>query len=123
MTWCLVTFLPKIRREDSSKIQYSTERGIVIISCMALVCSPGISPECSNFRTGWRKWQRDLVLITAVFHVMERDVQSVWKLFGRNESKFDLTLAMLGGDNGISMANLAVHIALLVQMVPCDHDP
>ena len=54
---------------------------------------------------------------------MERDVQSVWKLFGRNESKFDLTLAMLGGDNGISMANLAVHIDLLVQMVPCDHDP
>jgi len=86
---------------------------------MVLVCSPGISPECSNFRTGWRKWQRDLVLITAGFHVMERDVQSVWKLFGRNESKFDLTLAMLGGDNGISMANLAVHIALLVQMVPC----
>ena len=49
--------------------RFSTQqkRGTVIISYMLLLCSPGISPKISNFRTRWRKWQRDLVLTIAGF--------------------------------------------------------
>ena len=60
-------FTKKSGERIAPRFSTQQKRGTVIISYMLLLCSPGISPKISNFRTRWRKWQRDLVLTIAGF--------------------------------------------------------
>jgi len=121
VTWCLVTFLPKIRREDSSKIQYSTEKGnsdhfLHAASMFAWNFSKNFKLSNKMEKVAaWFGTDNSRFLGNGMRSAISLEV--VWEKWA--EIRSDLGYACIGGDLGISMAKLAVRVDLLVQMVPC----